>query len=176
MDLLNRLRFSVSADAHGLIDALEDRNLLLKQHLRDAERALDQKRAEHARLEAEASRLGDELAHVVAEAARHDADAELAIREGRDELARKALARALPLGQLARRLHARSAQNARERSELAARLESQTSAFMAMRSRVETALASAPGSSTLCEQPVTDDQVELELLRRKRAAENKEAP
>ena len=37
MNLLDRMARLVRADAHGVVEALEDRGLLLRQHLRDAE-------------------------------------------------------------------------------------------------------------------------------------------
>ena len=45
MSIFNRIKTNVQADAHGLIDALEDRRLLLKQCVRDAEAELHQERA-----------------------------------------------------------------------------------------------------------------------------------
>ena len=45
MRLATRIGRLVRSDAHGILDQLEERSLLLKQHLRDAEIALDHKRA-----------------------------------------------------------------------------------------------------------------------------------
>jgi phage shock protein A len=49
MRILDRMGLMIRADAHGVMDQLEERSLLLKQHLREAELELDRKRA---RLEA----------------------------------------------------------------------------------------------------------------------------
>lgn len=173
MPLFDRLRMTLRADAHGVIDALEDRALMLKQHLRDAELEVQRKRARATELSAEAQRLGDERKRVQLERERHEQDAELALSEERDELARKALARALPLAQLAQRIRERSEQNKQEQTELATVLGSQEAELVALRTRVEAFLAAeaAERSDTpvFVPAPVSDDQVEIELLRRKRA-------
>jgi phage shock protein A len=173
MPLFDRLRTSLRADAHGVIDALEDRALLLKQHLRDAELEVQRKRARAVELAAEQARLAEEATRVQREQERQDQDADLALSEGRDELARKALARALPLAQLTRRIRERSEHNQREQRALESVLATQESELVALRTRVEAFLAAqasarADGPSFV-PAPVSDDQVEIELLRRKRA-------
>ena len=60
--LIERIALLLRADAHGVVDALEERSLLLKQALRDAELDLLEKRAHVEALEREeerAIRLGD---------------------------------------------------------------------------------------------------------------------
>ena len=51
MSLFDRMKTSVKADALGVIDALEDRRLLLRQCVRDAEAELGKKRAHLQALE-----------------------------------------------------------------------------------------------------------------------------
>jgi len=170
---------TLCADAHGVIDALEDRALLLKQHLRDAELELQKKRARSAELSSEETRLLEDEQRVLAEQARHDHDAELALAEGEDELARKALSRALPLSQLVRRMRDRLAQSRREQRELAVILAAQETELSALRTRVEAFLAAEHAvhseGRAFVPLPVSDDQVEIELLRRKRARREREA-
>ena len=60
MNIFKRLETTLRADANGLIDALEEPTLMLKQHLRDAELALHEEQAALSRLEQEAKRLGTE--------------------------------------------------------------------------------------------------------------------
>ena len=57
--LIDRMSRLVAADAHGLVESLEDRTLLLKQHLREAELELQHKRAR-----IEEGGLGQGLAHL----------------------------------------------------------------------------------------------------------------
>lgn len=173
MPLLDRLRLTLRADAHGVIDALEDRALMLKQHLRDAELEVQKKRARAGELTSEETRLSEDEQRLLAEQARHDQDAELALAEGSDELARKALARALPLAQLVRRIRERLEQNRREQRELSVVLAAQETELTALRTRVEAFLAAEHAVHNeghgFVPLPVSDDQIEIELLRRKRA-------
>jgi phage shock protein A len=173
MPFLDRLRLTLRADAHGVIDALEDRALMLKQHLRDAELELQRKRARVIELSAEEQRLIEDEKRVQGEQERHDQDAEIALAEGRDELAKKALARALPLAQLLRRLRERGVQNRREHTALAGSLSAQETELLALRTRVEAFLAAEQAvhseGAAFMPLPVSDDEVEIELLRRKRA-------
>ena len=173
MPLFDRLRTSLRADAHGVIDALEDRALLLKQHLRDAELEVQRKRARLAELAAEQTRLSKDQERVQAEQARHDRDAELALSEEHDELARKAIARALALVQLTRRIAERLEQIGEEQRALTTTLTAQEADLIALRTRVDAFLTAQAHASRpdggFVPAPVSDDQVELELLRRKRA-------
>jgi phage shock protein A len=48
MSFWKRMTQTLRADAHGVIDALEDRVLLFKQHLREAELEVERKQATRA--------------------------------------------------------------------------------------------------------------------------------
>jgi len=91
MRLFERFSRLVKADAHGVIDSLEERSLLLKQHLREAELVLARRRAERDALEEEKTQLGQEAARLRARVAQLDEDVELALSAGKDELARFAV-------------------------------------------------------------------------------------
>ena len=65
MKLFDRMTTLIKADAHGVVDALEERSLLLRQHLREAELELLQKRARVEALTEEGARLRDELARLL---------------------------------------------------------------------------------------------------------------
>lgn len=175
MPLLERLKMTLRADAHGVIDSLEDRALLLKQHVRDAEVEVQRKRAHASSLLEEEKRLEADRKRAEAEHERHDCDAQLAISAGEDALAKKALARALPLVQLLRRIRERAEQNQLEQRELSLVLATQESELSALRSRVEAFLSSQQSTTTgasFAPLPVSDDEIELELLRRKRAQQD----
>ena len=172
MRFWDRFRTTVRADAHGVIDALEDRALVLKQHLRDAELEVQRKRAELAVLERERTRLLKDRERTAAERARLDRDVELALAEAQDDLARHALQRLLPLEQLERRIDDRLELIADEQPALASVLAGQERALAELQLRVsaflseqaETGAAHAP----LGPRPVTPEAIEIELLRRKR--------
>ena len=78
------------------MDALEERSLLLRQHLREAELELLQKRARVEALTEEEARLRDELARCGKRIAALDEDITLALDGGKEDLARFAIRRVIP--------------------------------------------------------------------------------
>ena len=171
MKFLDRLALLVKADAHGVMDQLEERGLLVKQHLREAELELTRKRARAEALEEEERRLGEEAGRLEARAAAFDEDAELALAGGKEELARFALRRLLPLREAARERRLRLAGLREDRVRLVERLEAQEAELDALRSRARAGLAAeaTPEPAPLAPGTVAEEQVELELLRRRGA-------
>jgi phage shock protein A len=168
MSFFDRFKTTLRADANGLIDAIEEPSLMLKQHLRDAELAVHQKRAQLSQLEAEAKRLGADRQRAEADRARLDRDAELALSKDREDLARYALGLLLPKLRLTERIDARLAAIKEESRELATKLEAQTHELEELRARVQAFIANAEtGSPNTGYEPVTEEQIEIELLRRK---------
>jgi phage shock protein A len=176
MSLFDRFKTTLRADAHGLIDAIEEPRLMLEQHLRDAELAVHGKRAQLSQLEAEAKRLTAERQRTESDRARLDRDAELALSRDREDLARYALGLLLPKLRLTERIDARLAAIAEESRELAVKLEAQTLALDELRARVQAYIAhGATGSSQAALEPVSEEQIEIELLRRKSQGHTREA-
>ncbi|HWA73516.1 MAG TPA: PspA/IM30 family protein [Polyangiaceae bacterium] len=172
MSFFRRIKTSLSADAHGLVDAIEDEALLLKQHLRDAEAEVLRKRARARELEAEQKRLGIERERALLEMARAGEDVDLAVQQGRDDLSRYALKQLLTQKTLLERIDARSARAGEELKELEQVLGTQQVALDELRGRVQTFLSDREsGQVQTAHAPVTEEQVELELLRRKRDAQ-----
>jgi phage shock protein A len=168
MNIFKRLQTTLRADANGLIDALEEPTLMLEQHLRDAELALHEEQAALHRLEQEAKRLGAERERAEADRARFDDDAELALGQGRDDLARYALGQLVPRLRLLERIEARLASIAEESRALRPKLESRESALEELRGRVRAYRANRQtGAVDVAPEPVSDEQIEIELLRRK---------
>jgi phage shock protein A len=171
MSLFRRLQTTFRADAHGIVDALEDQALLLRQHVRDAETEVQRKRARVNQLDAEERRLDADRERASAEAVRSERDAELALGQGRDDLARYALKQMLQRRRSVARADALLTQIRDERKELERALETQTALLAELRERVEAHLAAREaGHPEIDSTPVTDEQVELELLRRKGVA------
>ena len=173
MRFFDRLSLLVKSDAHGIIDGLEERSLLLKQNLREAELELTRKRARAEALEEEERRLGDEAERLEAQIASLDGDVELALEGGEEDLARFAVRRLLPLREAHDSARARMAEIAESRARLAERLETQQREFDRLTSEVRARLAAAAedrASPRAAGAPVMDEEVELELLRRRRTA------
>ena len=178
--LFDRISTLLKADVHGVVDALEERPLLLRQHLREAELDVLSKRARSQVLADEGSRLLTEHARREDEARALDEDVELALANGKDELARFALKRLLPLRRELARLAARIAEGTKARESLATLLERQEAELGSLRANAAAWLARPPdafapggaggpgGAQTAA--AVADEEVELELLRRSGAA------
>lgn len=171
MKLFDRVTTLVKADAHGVVDALEERSLLLRQHVREAELELLQKRARVEALAEEEARLREELARCGKRVAALDEDIALALDGEKEDLARFAIRRMIPERQERAALEAQVAEVKETRAKLAERLEEQESQFETLRQRAQVRLAEASRKgddlSGLAPPAVADEEVELELLRRR---------
>jgi len=168
--LIHRINRLVAADAHGLVESLEDRALLLKQHLREAELELQHKRARAEALAEDERRIAETAKRLEDALSRNEQDAQLALAEDRDDLARFSIRKLIPLQRELSALSARSQELADERVRICQKLESQQAEFERLRTRVRAQLDSPePPSDTAVEPTVADEEVEMELLRRKRA-------
>ena len=173
MKLFDRIATLLRADAHELVESLEERTLLLKQYLREAELALDQKRARLDAVHEDAKRLGQSIARHEEEIRALDEDVALALGGGKDELARFALRRLIPRRKQLAALKTQLAERSAEAVVLAERVDQQQAQLDALRTRVRGELAreaaGAADPSLFGEPPVADEEVELELMRRRGA-------
>jgi phage shock protein A len=170
--LFDRIATLLKADAHGVIESLEERSLLLKQCVREAEIELNRKRARLEIVRDEAKRLREAIARSEEEARSLDEDVALALAGGKEELARFAARRLLARQRAADALRVQLAARGDEEAALAERFAAQQAQFDSLRTRVRAELArrsatDEPGAWT-CERAVADEEVELELLRRRR--------
>ncbi len=169
MRVFERIGRMLRADAHGVMDQLEERSLLLKQHLREAEIEVARKRGSLDALDDERRLMADQGRRLEAEVSRLDEDVEIA-RSGDDpSLARFAIRRWLPQSNALRELFERARQLDQQRARLADKLESQEVDLAALRLRVRSALA-RPSPEPVTQRPeyvVTDEEVDLELARRR---------
>jgi len=173
LKLFDRIATLLKADAHELVESLEERTLLLKQYLREAELSLDQKRARLEALREEEQRLGDAIARQEAEIRALDEDVGLALGGGKEDLARFALKRLIPRQKALAAVRAQRAEQAAEAATLGERIDEQQVQLDALRTRVRAELAREGTGGSVCfgEPPVADEEVELELMRRRAAAE-----
>ncbi|MEL6195978.1 MAG: PspA/IM30 family protein [Myxococcota bacterium] len=169
MRLIDRIGRWMRAEGHGVVEAIEDRRLLLKQALRDAELAVEEKQHTCRELEEQLADVDAVLARTRSEADAADRDIELALAEGREDLARFATRRLLPMR--------RSIEdNARRREEFYERLTALRSVIAEqsveldeLKSRIHDAIqrTSTGSESVSVARVVSDEEVELELLRRR---------
>jgi len=172
VSLRERLGRLFAADAHGVLESLEDRDLLLAQHLREAELELARRRARHEELAGEARSVAQALPAERDQAAALDEDARLALEGGREDLARFALRRWLAARRRLEALERREAAVDEERTRLGETLAGQERRLETLRERVREARrrAAAPARPDPCGEEVADAEVELELLRRRGGA------
>ena len=172
--LLDRIATLVRADAHGVVEALEEKSLLLKQSLREAELELLEKRARLAALGEEEARVQGRAERHRADIAKLDEDVALALAGDREEIARFAIRRLLPLRRALAALEREGAVLAQSRggARRAARCPGGRvrGAARAVRAR----LARPRGAEDACDDafasaPVDEAEVEIELLRRRGA-------
>lgn len=173
MRLVDRIATLLKADAHGVIESLEERSLLLKQYVREAEIELNQKRARLEAVRDEEKRLGEALARCENDIRALDEDIALALAAGKDDLARFAIRRLIPRRNDVTALRAQIEQRSAEAQTLTDRLATQQAQFdnMRVRVRAELARASEPTASSAwpCAAAVADEEVELELMRRRQS-------
>ncbi len=170
MRLMDRMGSWLKAESHGVVDAIEDKGLLLKQAVREAEIALDTKRAEEQSLQTREKDLLTLLERSREEAHNLDADIELALEQEQEDLARFAARKLLPLRQRIAESERSLEQVKEKRAELEAVIASQANEFDALKARVREYLERVKsGESEISfDRVVSDEDVELELLRRKR--------
>ena len=180
MTLLRRFLTLAKADAHGVLDSLEDSSLVLKQCLREAELELAQKRQRLEELGRWREQLEQARAELASRAQELDSDIQLALGQDQEDLARFSIRRLLGARRRETTLAEQLAGVREERERLARELESQEGEFAELEERVQTHLteqrareqfaAAAPeeGDSARAgnELPVHELEVEIELLRR----------
>ncbi len=171
MGLFTRLSTLARADAHGVVDALEDKALVLRQQVREAAAELDRKRCRIDALLAEDKDLRAEAERISERRTALEEDVELALAGDKDELARYAIKKLLPLRHGAAEIERRLEALAGERAGLEQQLAEQEAEFELLESRVKGYLArlgdDAGGVRAFTDLAVTDQDVELELLRRR---------
>lgn len=171
LTLCDRIARLLKADAHGVVESLEERSLLLKQVLREAEIELHHKRARLDAVRDEEKRLCDALAHGEAEIRALDDDIALALGGGKDDLARFAIRRLIPRRREVETVRAQIEQRRAEGHALAERLAAQQTQFDGLRTRVRAELLRerepAEASAWSHEAVVADEEVEIELIRRR---------
>jgi phage shock protein A len=169
--LLDRMTTLLKADAHGMVEALEDRALLVKQYLREAELELLQKRARCEALTDEERRISEEIERLRKQANALDEDVALALEQQKQDLARFAMRRLLTRRKDLAQLEAQLCEVREAREALRERLEAQEGAFEEMRQRARARLDAFrrvdDSEGWLGEPVVADEEVELELLRRR---------
>lgn len=93
MRILQRIIRLCRADLHGVMDKLEDRELLIKQYIRDMEESLRQKEVLVSDLNQTKNELQVEIEKCNKELEKLESDLDLAVRKEKDDIARMLIRR-----------------------------------------------------------------------------------
>lgn len=179
MTILSRLLRLCKADLHGVMDQIEDKELLLKQYLREMELSLRQKQDRRSQLEKNRRRIEGELTLRDREAQTLEQELELAIRKQKDDIAKMLIRKIRGNQSYCMEMRQRLRRMKEEEKELVETLDKQQLQYQALKMRVaefhrrteersfEEAIHSAADSEfSPC---FTEEEIELELLKRKEA-------
>ena len=179
MGIATRIVKIFKADIHGVMDQLEDQGLLLKQYLRDMEEALHQKEARLAKKMALRNQTQKEYDKYHQQYRALDHDLTVAVEKGKDDIARMLIRKTKPLESLCSELAGQMATLDEEISRFNKYLEQQRLQYEQLKIRsaeyfhrtemqvrdkdiLEIVPNSIPGE-------MSEDEIELELLKRKEA-------
>ncbi len=179
MTFFQRFITLTKADAHGLLDSLEDRSLILKQCLRDAELELAQKRVRREELANWTELLERQRQQLDARSVALDDDIRLALERAEETLARFSIRRLLSTRKQRELIDEQDREAREDLDRVSQKLETQERELEELRDRVEAQLARERAlDHSRCESReegahasdfvhVRDEEVALELLRRR---------
>ncbi len=175
MSIMTRFTRLFKADVHGVMDQFEDNGLMLRQCLREMESALTARRsALDRKIEARDTARND-LKTRREEIAALEADIDMAIAKDRDDIARFLIKKEKPLSRHCAELARHVETLDREINDAQADLDRRRNEYDALKLKATRYLdrekdADWPGAHkwrATGAATVTDEEVELELLRRK---------
>ena len=180
MGIMSRVVRLCKADLHGVMDQMEDKDLLLRQHLREMQAAMADRQARIGGLE-DALRAGQRdrsLAEKQLLVLEEDLDR--AVARERDDIARMLIRKVFPLRKSVAHRAQRLEKAAQGLDDERSRLEAQRLAYDEIRHRVAAARERARNAALMPdEEPAeggvhqwspSDEEIEWELLQRKEAA------
>jgi len=179
MGIMSRAIRLCKADLHGVMDQMEDKDLLLRQHLREMEAAMAGRQARIDQLE-ETLRAGRrDLAAYEKQRQALEGDLEQAVARNKDDIARMLIRKLFPLRQTLEIVAQHLDEMAEKLDAEQDRLGAQRLAYDETRHRVNAARErrrsgeGRPGGVPAGLHPPvpSEEEIEWELLQRKEAAE-----
>ena len=179
MGIANRVVNIFKADVHGVMDQIEDQGLLLKQYLRDMAEALNQKEVNLARKTTLRDQTRKEHDKYSRQYQALDHDLTVAVRKGKDDIARMLIRKTRPLTGLCDGLADQIASLDEELAQLKEQLSEQRLRYdqIKIRSaeyfhRIEIRARKDDRLDILPDQvhgELSEEEIDLELLKRKEA-------
>lgn len=179
MAIMTRILRLWKADIHGVMDQLEDKELLLKQYLREMESSLDEKENRLKSITASLKRIENTHNQCEQEIEKLEEDLKLALRKENDEIARllirKQRSQQIYLQEMQRQQHNLE----QDRTSLIDSLKEQRLQYETMRAKTEAYCRDAEmrkqndsfssAHDSFGDRGIDDNEIELELMRRKEA-------
>ncbi len=184
MGIMTRFMRLCKADIHGVMDQLEDKGLLLKQYLRDMEEELGQKEERLRKLVVSRDKLQQDCDKYSGECKKLDADIESALKKSKDDIARLLIKKLKPMTSHRDELTRHIQNLGREITQFHGLIEEQRLQYEQLelrakeyfhreeREKWERTIASTIPSPPSGEP--SEEEVELELLKRKEAVKGGE--
>lgn len=186
MGILSRAVRLCKADLHGVMDQMEDKELLLKQHLREMQAVIAGRQARIDQLEDAMGMAQRDLSRYKKQVQALEDDLDLAVARDKDDIARMLIRKRYPMRQCIANMETRLKSLTGELAEEQQRLAAQTMTYDDIRHRVASvrepslktkgmlggvSIKDAPGPS----EP-SDEEIEWELFQRKEAAGSGRTP
>ncbi|MFC1523341.1 PspA/IM30 family protein [Thermodesulfobacteriota bacterium] len=186
MGMMTRFVRMMKADVHGVLDQIEDKTLTLKQSLRDMRDELDRKEARLKKMQESKSLLLRDRESLIHEITQHEKDLDVAIERDKEEIARMLIKKIKPLNDQQQRLAKGIATLDDEISRFQKIIAEQNTQYNHFKLEVrdychqseqqewqETMADALPVARPFPEP--SEEEIDLELLRRKELVKNREA-
>ena len=178
MGMMTRMLRLFKADLHGVMDQLENQQLLMRQYVREMQTALRKKEDKCARLLSTLTQLEAVYRHLLEECDKLEMDLSLAIDRQKDDIARSLIRKQLANERKAQQMERRLANLRREHAALTAEIDTQRNQYEQLKAEVDGLCARMDENAVETECPSTpfdgwkaptDEEIELALMRRKEA-------
>lgn len=177
MGIMTRVIRIFKADVHGVMDQLEDQELLLKQHLRDMAEALNLKEVKLNKMLVSRKQAQQEYDKYQQQSQSLEQDLAVAIQKNKDEIARMLIRKINPLNNLRDELGNHTRTLDEEISDRQDRLDQQRLQYEQLKNRSIEFLNKTPVSGWQNDLSgivpdgklgeLSEEEIELELLKRK---------
>lgn len=186
MGILSRVVRLCKADLHGVMDQMEDKELLLKQHLREMRAVIAGRQTRIDQLEDVLGMAQRDLLRYQKQVQALEEDLDLAVARGKDDIARLLIRKRHPMRQCVANMETRISDHTNELAEEQERLAAQTVAYDDIRHRVAAVrersrradgiLDAVKIGGALSSQEPSEEEIEWELIQRKEAAGSGRTP
>jgi phage shock protein A len=179
MGIMTRFTRLFKADIHGVMDQMENKELILKQCLREMDESLTQKQGKLNQQKASLDQVREEIRQIGREREKIDRDLDIAIEKNKDDIARLLIKKRMKSDQHIDDSGRQTESLGKQIEVLGENIEAQKHQYAEMQLRSESWLQRAEhrkwedsASGIIGQSPwnaISDEEVELELIKRKDA-------